>query len=76
MKRLAPAVALVAALLTGASAQALRLPAARNCPVFPATSAWYQRVDRLPGAAGSGAEAEAASEACPARRDRRSCRSR
>ena len=53
MKRLAPAVALVAALLTGASAQALRLPAARNCPVFPATSAWNQRVDRLPVAADS-----------------------
>jgi hypothetical protein len=47
MKRLAPAVALAAVLLTGASAQALRLPAARHCPVFPATNAWNQRVDQL-----------------------------
>ncbi len=53
MKRLAPAVALAAVLLTGASAQALRLPAARHCPVFPADNVWNQRVDKLPVAADS-----------------------
>jgi hypothetical protein len=44
---------LSAALLTGSSAQALRLPAARHCPVFPATNAWNQRVDKLPVASDS-----------------------
>ncbi len=29
------------------------LPAARNCPVFPANNPWNQRVDRLPAARGS-----------------------
>jgi hypothetical protein len=37
------------------SAQALRLPAAPRCPVFPASNAWNQRVDRLPVAADSDA---------------------
>src|SRR5829696_5016229 len=41
--------------LSGASAHALRLPSAPNCPVFPASSPWNQRVDRLPVAAGSDA---------------------
>jgi hypothetical protein len=45
--------ALAAVLLTGSSAQALRLPAARQCPVFPASNAWNQRVDKLPVAADS-----------------------
>ena len=54
MKRSALAAALGAvALLTGASAQALRLPAARHCPVFPANNAWNQRVDKLPVSADS-----------------------
>ena len=54
MKRFSLAAALTAALLlTGSSAQALRLPAARHCPVFPANNAWNQRVDRLPVAADS-----------------------
>ena len=48
MRRLLPAAALAAILLTGSSAQALRLPAARHCPVFPASNAWNQRVDKLP----------------------------
>jgi hypothetical protein len=39
--------------LTGSSAQALRLPAARHCPVFPANNPWNQRVDKLPVAADS-----------------------
>jgi hypothetical protein len=57
MKGAALAAALVAALaaglLTGASAQALRLPAARHCPVFPANNSWNQRVDKLPVSADS-----------------------
>jgi hypothetical protein len=39
--------------LGGASAQALRLPQAPRCPVFPRDNAWNQRVDALPVAADS-----------------------
>ena len=57
MKQLAPiataAAALTAVLLTGSSAHALRLPAARHCPVFPASNPWNQRVDKLPVSADS-----------------------
>ena len=53
MKRLAAVPALALALLAGSSAHALRLPAARHCPVFPASNAWNQRVDKLPVAADS-----------------------
>jgi hypothetical protein len=53
MRRLFLAAALAAALLAGSSAHALRLPAARHCPVFPANNAWNQRVDKLPVAANS-----------------------
>jgi hypothetical protein len=55
MKALAaPVVAAFAvALLTGSAAHALRLPGARKCPVFPASNAWNQRVDKLPLAANS-----------------------
>jgi hypothetical protein len=54
MRLIAPAAVVAAvALLTGASAQALRLPAARGCPVFPANNAWNQRVDKLPVSADS-----------------------
>ncbi len=53
MKRLALAAALALLLLTGSSAQALRLPAARHCPVFPASNPWNQRVDKLPVSADS-----------------------
>jgi hypothetical protein len=48
-------VAIVAVLALGGSAQALRLPAASRCPVFPASNPWNQRVDRLPVAANSDA---------------------
>jgi len=50
VRRLAATVAALAAVLTlaGGSARALRLPAARTCPIFPATNAWNQRVDDLP----------------------------
>ena len=41
--------------LPASSADALRLPAAPRCPVFPASNAWNQRVDRLPVAADSAA---------------------
>jgi hypothetical protein len=46
-------VCLAALLLTGSSAQALRLPSAQHCPVFPASNAWNQRVDKLPVASDS-----------------------
>jgi hypothetical protein len=44
LRRLALLVALVAV----PAAQALRLPAAPRCPIFPRTNAWNQRVDRWP----------------------------
>jgi hypothetical protein len=47
------ALAAGAMLLGGASAHALRVPAAPRCPVFPAGNAWNQRVDSLPVAANS-----------------------
>jgi len=47
------ALAAGALLLGGASAHALRLPGAPKCTIFPATSAWNQRVDALPVAANS-----------------------
>jgi hypothetical protein len=46
------ALALVCA---GGSAQALRLPSARRCPVFPKNNPWNRRVDRLPVASNSDA---------------------
>jgi len=54
MTRLPHAVAALATLLLAASpAQALRLPAAPRCPIFPANNAWNERVDRLPVATDS-----------------------
>jgi hypothetical protein len=47
------ALAAGAMLLGGATAQALRLPGAPRCPIFPATNAWNQRIDALPVAANS-----------------------
>jgi hypothetical protein len=44
---------LLVLLALGGSAQALRLPSAPRCPVFPASNPWNQRVDRLPVAADS-----------------------
>ncbi len=40
-------------LALGGAASASRLPQAPTCPVFPASNAWNQRVDRLPVAADS-----------------------
>jgi hypothetical protein len=47
------AAALAAVLSTGSSARALQLPAAPDCPVFPANNPWNQRVDNLPVATDS-----------------------
>jgi hypothetical protein len=44
---------LLACLLGGSSAHALRMPGAPRCPVFPKSNAWNQRVDKLPVAANS-----------------------
>ena len=53
MKRLS-LVAVCALLLGGGSAaNALRLPTAPRCTIFPAANAWNQRVDTLPVAANS-----------------------
>jgi hypothetical protein len=46
---------LCALALGGSSAQALRMPAAPRCPVFPKTNPWNQRVDTRP-VAGNSAE--------------------
>jgi hypothetical protein len=48
-------VAACALALPAAAAEALRLPGAPRCPVFPASNAWNQRVDRLPVAPDSAA---------------------
>jgi hypothetical protein len=53
MKRLLFSVSCVLLLGGGASAHALRVPAAPRCPIFPASNAWNQRVDSLPVAANS-----------------------
>ena len=52
MRRLALVCAAVL-LLGGGSAQALRLPSAPACPIFPANNPWNDRVDNLPVAANS-----------------------
>ena len=49
------ALAVCALALSGASAQALRLPSAPKCPVFPASNPWNKRVDTLPVASDSDA---------------------
>ncbi len=53
MTRAVVVVAAVVLLLGGGSAQALRLPGAPACPIFPANNAWNERVDTLPVAANS-----------------------
>ncbi len=47
------AVAVLVLALSGASAQALRLPGAPACPVFPRNNPWNERVDSLPVASDS-----------------------
>lgn len=48
------AAAAAAALLVTAGADALRLPSAPGCPIFPRDNAWNRRVDKLPVARNSG----------------------
>jgi hypothetical protein len=55
MRAVVIAVAALALTLGGATAEALRLPSAARCPVFPASNPWNQRVDRLPVARDSAA---------------------
>jgi len=54
MRRVVLLAALALALAAG-SADAHPLPGAPQCPVFPASSVWNQRVDRLPVAGNSSA---------------------
>jgi hypothetical protein len=51
-RRLLPLVCL-AVLLSGSSAEALRMPAAPRCTVFPKSNPWNRRVERLPVAVNS-----------------------
>jgi hypothetical protein len=51
-RRLLP-LACLAVLLSGSSAEALRMPAAPRCTVFPKSNPWNRRVDRLPVAVNS-----------------------
>ena len=53
MKRRLLPFAFLAVLLGGSSAEALRMPAAPHCTVFPKSNPWNRRVDRLPVAANS-----------------------
>jgi hypothetical protein len=57
VRRLAAVLALAGALaaLAGTSADALRLPSAPRCTIFPASNPWNQRVDKLPVAPDSDA---------------------
>lgn len=53
MKRRLLPLAFLTVLLGGSSAEALRMPAAPRCTVFPKSNPWNRRVDRLPVAANS-----------------------
>jgi hypothetical protein len=53
MRRTPLALALALLLLMSGGAHALPHPGAPSCPVFPPTSPWNQRVDRVPRAADS-----------------------
>jgi hypothetical protein len=55
VRRRAALVAIAALACAGGSAQALRVPAAPRCPVFPASNPWNNRVDKLPVAKNSAA---------------------
>ncbi len=52
MKRVA-LIGIAVLALGGGSAQALRLPTAPSCSIFPANNPWNERVDNLPVAANS-----------------------
>jgi len=49
------AVSILALASAGGSADALRLPSAPRCPIFPASNPWNKRVDKLPVAKNSSA---------------------
>ncbi len=51
--RIAAGCAALATLALAAAATGSRLPQAPKCPIFPASNAWNQRVDRLPVAPNS-----------------------
>lgn len=53
MKRRLLPLACLTVLLGGSSAEALRMPAAPRCEIFPKSNPWNRRVDRLPVAANS-----------------------
>jgi hypothetical protein len=55
MSRALAAFSIVAVLAAAGAANALRIPAAPRCPVFPRSNPWNQRVDRLPVARNSAA---------------------
>ncbi len=55
MSRSAAVLVVIGLACLGGAAQALRVPAAPRCPVFPASNPWNKRVDRLPLAQNTGA---------------------
>jgi hypothetical protein len=55
VSRVAAVLVLIGLACLGGAAQALRVPAAPRCPVFPASNPWNARVDRLPVAQSTGA---------------------
>lgn len=55
MSRTAAVLAVIGLACLGGAAQALRVPSAPRCPVFPASNQWNARVDRLPVAQNTGA---------------------
>ena len=48
MNRSAAVLVVIGLACLGGAAQALRVPSAPRCPVFPASNPWNKRVDRLP----------------------------
>jgi hypothetical protein len=55
VKARAGLIVVIALACAGGSAQALRLPSAGRCPVFPKNNQWNRRVDKLPVALNSAA---------------------
>jgi hypothetical protein len=55
VSRAAAVLLLIALACLGGAAQALRVPAAPRCPIFPASNPWNKRVDKLPVAQSSAA---------------------
>jgi hypothetical protein len=55
VSRAAAVLVVIALACLGGAAQALRVPAAPRCPVFPASNPWNKRVDKLPVAQNSAA---------------------